>query len=80
MDGREFRDKLSYTGMVKGARRLALKEKLAKAEELAVMSEIDVCNLIMTEYDVAFAEDERVGLVKRDNFCEFEELVEIINR
>lgn len=39
--GRELSENLNYTGMEKGVRVLALRDKLAFAEEIAVMSELD---------------------------------------
>ena len=42
MTGRALTDKLFYIGMEKDARRLALRDKMAPAEEIAVMSEIEV--------------------------------------
>ena len=67
MTGRELSDKLNYTGMERAVRELALKEKLASAEEIAVMSELDVCDLIAEHYKMVFAESEDIGLVKKGN-------------
>lgn len=80
MTGRDLSSKLLYTGMEVGIRKLVLKEKLATPEELAVMNEIAVCDLVLTQYMVAFVEDERILLIKRDKISEFEKLVKIIER
>ena len=80
MTGRELSLKLLYTGMEEGIRKLALKEKFATPEELAVMNEIAVCDLALTQYEVVFAGDEKILLVKRDDINEFEKLVTIIER
>ena len=49
MTGRELSEKLNYLGMERGIRKLALEDNMATAEELAVMSEVEVCELISKE-------------------------------
>ena len=80
MTERELSSKLLYTGMEVGIRKLALKEKLATPEELAIMNEIAVCDLVTTKYEVVFAGDEKIFLVKHDDVDEFNKLVTIIER
>lgn len=80
MTGRELSSKLLYTGIEEGIRKIALKEKLATLTELAVMSEAAVCDLVMTKYEVVFAGDEKIFLVKQDDIDEFNKLVTIIER
>lgn len=46
MNGRDLSDRLLYTGMIRDARKLAFKDKMATAEELALMSELEICDLI----------------------------------
>ena len=46
MTGRELSENLNYLGMSSGIRKLALKEKLETAEKLAVMNEVEVCDLV----------------------------------
>lgn len=80
MTGRELSDNLNYLGMSSGIRKLALKKKLARAEELAVMNEIEVCDLVAKEYEVVFTENERLGLVSKDRIEEYNNLVTVISR
>lgn len=80
MNGRELSEKLNYTGMEKGVRVLALKEKLATAEEIAVMSELDVCDLLSKHYELVFSESENIGLVKKENAQKLFTMLEIISR
>ena len=65
MTGRELSGNLNYLGMSSGIRKLALKEKLATAEELAVMNEVEVCDLVANEYELVYAENEEIGLVRK---------------
>lgn len=80
MTGRELSEKLLYAGMEEGVRRLALKDKLATAEQIAVMPEIKVCDLIAEKYDVVFWNDEEVFLVPKDKKELYSKLVTIISR
>lgn len=56
MTGRELSENLNYLGMSSGIRKLALKEKLATAE------------------------NEEIGLVRKDKMGEYNKLVTIISR
>lgn len=80
MDARELSGKLNYTGMERAVRRLALADNLASAEEIAVMSEIEVCDLIAAEYEMVYAESEEIGLVKKENAPELNKLIKRISR
>lgn len=80
MTGRELSGNLNYLGMSSGIRKLALKEKLATAEELAVMNEVEVCDLVANEYELVYAENEEIGLVRKDKMGEYNKLVTVISR
>ena len=80
MTGRELREKLFYLGMIRGVRKLALKDGLAKAEEIAVMTEEDVCELIVKKYEVVYSESEEIGLMKKEKFEEFQKEIKVISR
>ncbi len=80
MTGRELSEKLNYLGMERGIRKLALEEKMETAEEIAVMSEVEVCDLVSNEYEVVYSENEEIGLVRKDKLKEYESLVKVISR
>ena len=80
MTGRELLDKLNYLGMERGIRELLLEEKLESAEKIAVMSTLDVCELISNTYELVYSEDEELGLVRSDRMDEYTALVKIISR
>lgn len=80
MTGRELLDKLNYLGMERGVRELALEEKLESAEKIAVMSTLDVCELISNKYELVYSESEELGLVRNDKMKEYTALVKIISR
>ena len=52
MNGRDLSNRLLYTGMIRDARKLAFKDKMATAEELALMSELEICDLIEQDYNI----------------------------
>lgn len=80
MTGRELSEKLNYLGMERKIRKLALEEKMETAEKIAVMSEVEVCDLVSNEYEIVYSENEEIGLVRKDKLREYESLVKIICR
>lgn len=80
MTGRELSEKLLYIGMEKDARRLALRDKMAPAEEIAVMSEIEVCDLIVKKYEVVMCESKDILLIPKDKMKEFNQMAVHLSR
>lgn len=80
MTGRELDNKFLYIGMEKDARRLALRDKMAPAEEIAVMSGIEVCNLIVEKYEVVMCESENILLIPEDKMTEFNQMAVFLSR
>ena len=80
MTGRELKNKLNYSGMEKSVRRLALDSKLATAEEIATMTSVEVCNLIVENYTVVYAEADEIGLVPTNKLDEYNSLLKCISR
>lgn len=74
MNGRDLSDRLLYTGMIRDERKLAFKDKMATAEELALMSELEICDLIEQDYNIIMSEDEKVLLIPKDKMDEFEQM------
>lgn len=80
MTGRELRDKLTYTGMEKNLRQLAMDEKMAKPEEIAVMTDIEVCDFTVEQYAVVYTKTEEIGLVRKERLAEYNDIVKCITR
>lgn len=80
MTGRDLENKLHYLGMVRGIRKLALKEKMANAEKLAEMTEVEVCDLVAKKYEVVYSESEELGLMEKEKFKEFQKEIKVISR
>ena len=80
MSGRDLSDRLLYTGMIRDARKLAFKDKMATVEELARMSDLEICDLIEQNYNVVMSEDEKVLLIPKDKMDEFEQMAVYLRR
>ncbi len=80
MTGNELNAKLHYLGVERDLRELALKSQLIEADKLALMSTIEVCDLVIQNYQVIFCEKETIGLVKNEDIGEYLEIVKFIKR
>lgn len=80
MYGRELESKLHYLGMSRGVRKIALDDKLASVEKLAIMSEVEVCNLVAQNYQLVYAEYEEIGLVHNDKAKELFGMIKVVSR
>lgn len=80
MTGRELSDKMIYMGMERALRRLAVKDKLAPLEKIAYMTEIEICDLAVKNYEVVFTEDEKIGLVKPEDMDTYKKIVHVLAR
>ena len=80
MDGRELSNKLNYEGMIKEARRLAIEDKLATIEELAEMTELEICSLISQNYKLVYETIDEVGLVHNDDANEVFSKIKYLSR
>ena len=73
MEGKELSEMLRSTRMEKDTRKLALRDKMASAEDIAIMSDLEVCNLIVEEYEV-LTNKECVLLIPKDKIIEFSKM------
>lgn len=80
MTGSDLNERLLYLGMERDLRELALKSKLIKADKLALMPTIEICDLIVEHYEIVFSEKETIGLVKKEDFEKYKKIVKFIER
>ena len=80
MYGRDLYDKLNYTGMSKGVRQLAIDNKLSSIEEIAAMTELEICELVAEHYQLVYAENEEIGLVSNNEADEVFSRIKVISR
>ena len=63
MDARELNSHVRYTGMEVDARAILLKDNLATAEDVAMMTSLDVFDRLLEKYEVVMCESERILLI-----------------
>lgn len=80
MDGRELGHYINYLGMERAARKLVLKDKLAKSEDVAVMTDIEVYSTLLQKYEVVMCEDEDILLIDKDKMQEFNNMAVHLKR
>lgn len=80
MNARTLNDHMTYLGMERDARKVLLEEKLATADEVAVMTSIDVCEKLLETYDVVSIEKEKILVVKWEDKDLFQKITKTLSR
>lgn len=80
MEARTLESKLNYFGMEKAARRILIEEKLAAAEEIAMMTSVDVCSKLLETYEVVACESENVTIVKKEDLATYNSITKFLSR
>lgn len=81
MDARElYYHHINYVGMERDARGIILKDNLAKAEEVALMADIEVYETLLQKYEVVMCEDEEILLIDKEKIKEFNSMAVYLSR
>ena len=80
MDARTLESKMNYLGMERNARQILIDDKLAKAEEVALMTCVEVCDKLLESYEVVAYEDEDITIVKKENMKTYNDIVRFLSR
>lgn len=80
MDARELANRINYSGMERCARKIVLKDNLAKAEEIAIMTETEVYETLLQKYEVVMSEREEILLIAKDKMEEFNDMAVYLSR
>lgn len=80
LDAREFAGMFNYIGQERAARKLLLDKKLAKPEDVAVMTDIDVCSKLLKSYEVVSSDREHIVLVEKDKIEEYKKIANVLSR
>jgi len=80
MDARELQNKMNYLGMERNARQILIDEKLAKAEEVAIMTCVEVCEKLLETYEVVSCESENITIVKKEDMETYNDIVRFLSR
>lgn len=80
MDARALDSNLSYFGMEKDMRKLLIEEGIRKAEDIATMTSVEVCAVLLEYYEVVSCEDERITIVKQKDVKTYDSIVKYLQR
>ena len=80
MKVRELYNHINYTGMERDARKIVLKDNLAKVEDVAIMTDIEVYEILLQKYEVVMCEPERILLIDKQKMEEFKNIAVYLNR
>lgn len=78
MYARELQSILNYPEMSRGIRKIALDDKLASVEELAIMPEFEVCDLVTQKYQLVYAKEDEIGLVHNYKMKELFDMITVV--
>ena len=80
MDARELNNYVMYTGMERDARAILLKDNLATAEDVALMTSLDVFERLLEKYEAVMCERENILLIDKKKMKEFNKMAVYLRR
>ena len=80
MNARELNNHVMYTGMERDARAILLKDNLATAEDVALMTSLDVFERLLEKYEVIVCEEEDILLIDKKKMKEFNKMAVYLRR
>lgn len=79
-DARELVGKFNYKGQEKAARKLLVKMNTVPLEQVATMTQLEVCAAILEKYELIISDDESIILVEKDKLQDFNKIAVWLNR
>ena len=80
MNARELNNHVMYAGMERDARAILLKDNLATAEDVAMMTSLDVFDRLLEKYEVIMCEKEDILLIDKKKMKEFNSMAVYLRR
>lgn len=80
MNARELNNRVMYAGMERDARAILLKDNLATAEDVAMMTSLDVFERLLEKYEVIMCEEEDIMLIDKKKMEEFNKMAIYLRR
>lgn len=80
MTGRDLENHIHYVGIEKDLRKILMEGEIATPEEVAVMTCLEVCNMIVDSYKVLSVEQEKITLVSMDKYEEISKYLKVASR
>lgn len=79
-DARDLADKINYIGQERAARKLLVKMNTVPLEQVATMTDLEVCAAILEKYEFIVSNGEDILLVEKDKLQDFNKLAVWLNR
>lgn len=79
-DARDLADKFNYKGQEKAARKLLIKMNTVPLEQVATMTDVEVCEVILEKYEFIVSNGENILLVEKDKLQDFNKIAVWLNR
>lgn len=80
MDARELNNTMNYYGMEKCARKILFEDKLVTINEIAFMTSLEVCSMLLDYYEVVSCEGDDIAIVKHENMPTYDSIVKHLSR
>ena len=80
MNARELNNHVMYAGMERDARAILLKDNLATAEDVAMMTSLDVFERLLEKYEVIVCEEQDILLIDKKKMEEFNKMAVYLRR
>lgn len=77
---RDLADKINYIGQERAARKLLIKMNTVPLEQVAIMTDIEVCAAILEKYEFIVSNGEDILLVEKDKLQDFNKIAVWLNR
>ena len=71
---------MNYLGMERSARKILMEDKLATAEEIAMMTSVEVCEKLLETYEVVSCESEDITIVKKEDMATYNSITKFLSR
>jgi hypothetical protein len=79
-DARDLANKFNYIGQEKAARKLLVKMNTVPLEQVATMTDIEVCAAILEKYEFIISDGENIILVEKDKLEDFNKIAVWLRR
>ena len=80
MDARTLENNMNYLGMERDARKILIEENLATAEEVAMMTCVNVCERLLETYEVVSCENDDITIVRKEDMKTYNAIVRYLSR
>ena len=80
MNGRNLQSMIDYIGQERNAREIVINDKLAPTSEVALMTDVEVYDVLTEKYTAVFKCGEKIALVENERLEEFESMIVYLER